>query len=207
VQNSVEMKDIGAGTASNTFIRSLGGVFGVGVFGAIFADRVRQTMADVARIAAQNGIDIRSLGGSLQASPGQIHDLPAAVRDPITAGVASAVAHVFLYAAPVMALGFLIVLFLKEVPLRSSRNVGGGTGTPVSGGTPATPAASGPQPRHAAATNGNGAGNGHAFAPAAPLVDIRYKPLPPRAMAVMGNRRYTHEDIQRAVDALPGGRS
>ena len=39
VQNAVEYKDLGVATSSSTFFRSMGSVFGLSIFGAIFAHR------------------------------------------------------------------------------------------------------------------------------------------------------------------------
>jgi hypothetical protein len=81
------------------------------VFGAVFAGRLDVWLPRElpgARIDPQ----------SLQASPEALQSMPGTVHD----GVAEAVAHslhtVFLVAAPVAALGLLVVLLLKEVPLR-----------------------------------------------------------------------------------------
>jgi hypothetical protein len=62
----------------------------------------------------------------LQASPGTIHTLPPAVRDGVVQAVAHSVATVFLIATPIAALGFLVVLFLKEYPLRTWNQDGAG---------------------------------------------------------------------------------
>jgi EmrB/QacA subfamily drug resistance transporter len=111
IQNAVDRRDIGIATASANLFRALGGSVGVAVFGAVFAGRLDVWLPRElpgARIDPQ----------SLQASPEALQSMPATVHD----GVAEAVAHslhtVFLVAAPVAALGLLVVLLLKEVPLR-----------------------------------------------------------------------------------------
>jgi hypothetical protein len=58
----------------------------------------------------------------IQASPDRIRALPAAVQHGISLSVADALHAVFLTAAPVAALGFFVVLILREYPL------GGGPG-------------------------------------------------------------------------------
>ena len=62
----------------------------------------------------------------LQASPGTIHTLPPAVRDGVAQAVAHSVGTVFLIATPIAALGLLVVLFLKEYPLRTWGQDGAG---------------------------------------------------------------------------------
>ena len=109
VQNAVQRSDIGIATASANLFRALGGSVGVALFGAIFAARL-----DVWLPRAAGRID----PDRLQASPASLASLPDAVRD----GIATAVAHglhtVFLVAAPVAATALLVVLALREVPLR-----------------------------------------------------------------------------------------
>ncbi|MEK6975930.1 MAG: MDR family MFS transporter [Candidatus Thermoplasmatota archaeon] len=124
VQNSLPMNMMGTGTAANNFLRSLGSVIGVSIFGAIFSAQLKQTMKEVLAVAAKNGIPPAEVANSLRASPEVIHTYPDAIRIPITEGVATGVGHVFLYALPALLVGFVLVWFLKEVPLRSTRHVG-----------------------------------------------------------------------------------
>jgi EmrB/QacA subfamily drug resistance transporter len=113
IQNAVDRRDIGIATASANLFRALGGSLGVALFGSVFANRLdlwlpREVTATSGKLDPQ----------SLQASPEALHALPAATQH----GVAEAVAHslqtVFLVAAPIAALGFVLVLLLKEVPLQ-----------------------------------------------------------------------------------------
>ena len=103
IQNAVDRSDLGIATGSANLFRSLGGAVGVALFGALFAARLGSASIDPER---------------LQASPEAIASMPAAVRDDIASAVAHALDTVFLVAAPVAALGLLVVLFLREVPLR-----------------------------------------------------------------------------------------
>jgi EmrB/QacA subfamily drug resistance transporter len=116
IQNAVDRRDLGTATASANFFRALGGAVGVPIFGAVFADRVRYWLP--------RHVPARVLGhldpSALQASPGTIRGLPPAVRDGVAQAVAQATGTVFLVAAPIAALGFLVVLFLNEYPLRTA---------------------------------------------------------------------------------------
>lgn len=125
VQNVLEPRDLGIGTSANTFMRQMGGVFGVGLFGAYFAHRVIALAGKAGVIAAANGIDPASIGNSFRATPQVVRDYPAPLREAITGGFADIVGHIFLFAAPVMLLAWVVVLFLKEIPLRTARSVGG----------------------------------------------------------------------------------
>ena len=116
VQNAVDYKDLGAATSGATFFRSIGGSFGTSVFGAIFSGVLAGDIA-----AALHGVPLPSgLSASGGASPAVLEHLPAAIRDGYIAGYAQALHTVFLYAAPIAAVGFVLSLFLKEVPLRDT---------------------------------------------------------------------------------------
>jgi hypothetical protein len=89
------------------------------VHGSIFASQLRTWLPLLVPADQLSRLN----PASLQAGPAVILTLPEAARD----GVALAVAHglssvflssVFLAAAPVAAIGFLLVLFLPERPLR-----------------------------------------------------------------------------------------
>jgi EmrB/QacA subfamily drug resistance transporter len=116
VQNAVDYKDLGAATSGATFFRSIGGSFGTSVFGAIFSGVLAGDIA-----AALHGIPLPSgISASAGASPAVLEHLPAVIRDGYIAGYAQALHTVFLYATPISAVGFVLSLFLKEVPLRDT---------------------------------------------------------------------------------------
>jgi len=102
IQNSVDRRDLGVATASANFFRALGGSIGVATFGAVFTAHV------VGPVDASR----------LQSGPGQIRNLPPTVRDRVVEAVAHSIHTVFLVATPIAALGLLVVLFLREYPLR-----------------------------------------------------------------------------------------
>ncbi len=113
IQNAVDRRDLGIATASANLFRGLGSATGVAVFGAIFAARLdvwlpREVPSGAGRIDAQ----------SLQAGPETLSAMPAAVHDGVAQAVAHALQTVFLVASPVAVLALLVLLFLKEVPLR-----------------------------------------------------------------------------------------
>jgi EmrB/QacA subfamily drug resistance transporter len=113
VQNAVDQRDLGTATSAATFSRSMGGSFGVAAFGAILASRLAHQLP---------GVDPQAL----QASPAQLRALPPAARQAVVEAVANSVHVVFLAAIPVALAAFLVVLFLRERPLRESANIGGG---------------------------------------------------------------------------------
>jgi EmrB/QacA subfamily drug resistance transporter len=116
VQNAVDYADLGAATSGATFFRSIGGSFGTSVFGAVFSGVLAGDIA-----LALHGVPLPSgISASAGASPAVLQHLPAAIRDGYIAGFARALHTVFLYATPLAALGFVLSLFLKEVPLRDT---------------------------------------------------------------------------------------
>ena len=80
VQNAADYADLGAATSGVTFFRSIGGAFGVSVFGAIFSNQLARELA-----AALRGITLPPgfNAASSQANPALLKTLPAALRDAI----------------------------------------------------------------------------------------------------------------------------
>lgn len=56
----------------------------------------------------------------LLSSPAAIRELPPAVADGIAASVEVAIQSVFRWSVPLMAAGFVLAWFLKEIPLRET---------------------------------------------------------------------------------------
>jgi EmrB/QacA subfamily drug resistance transporter len=124
LQNSLEIKDMGVGTALNTFWRSIGGTLGVAIFGSIYASKLSTYMATgVASLGAKNPA---ALAGTTAQSFVALKNNPA-VMAKFTPQLQATVLHsyveafhiVFLSAAPVTAIGFLVALALKAHPLKS----------------------------------------------------------------------------------------
>lgn len=117
VQNAVPYEDLGVATSGATFFRSIGASFGVAVFGAIFAGRLGDRLADAFRgVPLPPGVSV----GTLEGDPRVLSELPAALRPAALNAYASSITDVFLYAAPVALLGFVLAWFLKEDRLRGS---------------------------------------------------------------------------------------
>ncbi|MFC9286581.1 MDR family MFS transporter, partial [Streptomyces sp. NPDC057052] len=116
-QNQVAPGDLGAASSTVTFFRSLGGAIGVSALGAVMAHRI----GDYARDGiADLGPDYASLAGS--GSGGAIPDmdkLPLPLRTVMESAYGHGIADVFLIAAALALVAFLITLFIKEVPLRT----------------------------------------------------------------------------------------
>ncbi|GAA1403547.1 MDR family MFS transporter [Kitasatospora putterlickiae] len=122
-QNSVELKDMGVASSTATLFRTIGGSFGVALFGALFNSRVTETMNERLGSAAAAG---GSQGGDpAQLSPAALKALPAPVQDAYHHAVANGMHTVFLWGAAVAVIAVAAAVFVREVPLR-------GAGTPPS---------------------------------------------------------------------------
>jgi EmrB/QacA subfamily drug resistance transporter len=125
LQNSVDFQDMGIATSSNTFFRSLGGAFGTAIFGTIFSNRIAYYLQD--NIATLQSTDPQSLAGfdpakleQITTNTSIISTLPPTIRDTVLHSFAQTFHVVFLAAAPITFIGFVLAFFLKEKPLQSS---------------------------------------------------------------------------------------
>jgi DNA-binding MarR family transcriptional regulator len=115
VQSTVGYEDLGVGTSGVTFFRSIGGSFGVAVFGSIFSSRLAQNLSARLRgVSLPPGLDP---AGVLR-DPAAVRRLPAGAREAILRAYSDAITTVFLWAVPVALIGFVLALLLKEAPLR-----------------------------------------------------------------------------------------
>ncbi|MFF2373696.1 DHA2 family efflux MFS transporter permease subunit [Streptomyces xiamenensis] len=117
VQNSVGYENLGVGTAGVTFFRSIGAAFGVAVFGTIFTRLLGDKLsADLRGVPLPPGVS----RDTLLHDPRGIALLPDGLRVNVLHSYSSAITSVFLYAVPVMAIGFVLAWLLREEPLRRS---------------------------------------------------------------------------------------
>jgi EmrB/QacA subfamily drug resistance transporter len=114
VQNDARPQDVGVATASATFFRSMGGAFGVALFGTIFASRLSNELAVLpSRVTAH-------LGSGVQLNPVQIDQLPPRVHDVVLHAFAHALSGVFLFGMALALVPFALSWFLREKPLRTT---------------------------------------------------------------------------------------
>ncbi|MFC8129950.1 MFS transporter [Streptomyces sp. NPDC057302] len=118
-QNQVAPEDLGSASSVVTFFRSLGGAMGVSALGAVMATRithyVKDGVADLGPKAAGMGH-----GGTGGGGIPDLDKLPAPFRTIMESAYGHGIADVFLIAAPLAFVAFLITIFIKEVPLRTS---------------------------------------------------------------------------------------
>ena len=114
VQNSVAQSDLGAASSLVTFFRSIGGTIGVSALGALLSHQVAVSVADgLARLGVQ-------MGAHEQGSIPDLSTLPEPVRAVFEHAFGEATGHLFMVAAPFAVLALVCVLFIKEVPLRTT---------------------------------------------------------------------------------------
>ncbi|MFI5954597.1 MDR family MFS transporter [Cryptosporangium sp. NPDC051539] len=128
VQNTVAYSDLGTATAGVTFFRTVGSAVGTAVFGTLYSNQLSSELSSA--FSAEP-----SVAAGAVTDPSALHALPGAESAPFIAAYASAINHVFQWVVPIAALGFVVSLFLKQVPLRDTAragatDVGEGFGTP-----------------------------------------------------------------------------
>ena len=124
LQNSVEFKDMGVATSANTFFRSIGATIGVALFGTVYASRLADNLPiEVAKLKVSNPA---ALVGATPEKFAALKENTAVLKSftpELQAGIVHAFVNsfhvVFLTAAPITAIGFMIAFALRETPLRS----------------------------------------------------------------------------------------
>jgi hypothetical protein len=114
VQNDVLPKDIGVATSTATFFRSVGGSFGVAIFGTIFATRLTEQLSKL-----PDSVTAR-LGSGVHLQPEQAKHLPPLVHADFLNAFAHALHGVFLWGVALAVIPAVLAWLLKEVPLRTT---------------------------------------------------------------------------------------
>jgi EmrB/QacA subfamily drug resistance transporter len=114
VQNNTAQSEMGAASSLVAFFRSLGGSIGVAALGAVLSHQV----------AARVSSGLTRMG--VPADSHQSHEipdlstLPAPIRSLFEGAFGEATGHIFWIALPFAALALVCVLFIREVPLRTT---------------------------------------------------------------------------------------
>jgi EmrB/QacA subfamily drug resistance transporter len=115
VQNAVAYKDLGVATSSSTFFRSMGSVFGLSIFGAVFTHHFNHllprtlTRPELADLASRH-LSIQQLTPKMMKTlTGHVHLIDV---------FANSIHTVFIWGIPFAVAGVVITLFLREIPLR-----------------------------------------------------------------------------------------
>ncbi|MGH9307409.1 MAG: MDR family MFS transporter [Acidimicrobiales bacterium] len=120
VQNAVPYRHLGTATSAATFFRSIGGSFGVAVFGTIFNSRLRVNLPKYLPAQAIQHLG----GGSITSNPAQLRALPPVIHHGFVQAFSHSLQTVFLIGVPVAIVAFALTWLLKEVPLREQAFLG-----------------------------------------------------------------------------------
>lgn len=121
IQNSVDRLEMGTATSSATFFRSLGSSFGGAIFGSILISRLAKHLTE---LSVQSTGAAKINISSIQSGAG-LQNLPPGVAHNVLEAFVRSFHDMFLLAIPFALLAFIVALFLRETPLRSTQ-------TPVS---------------------------------------------------------------------------
>ena len=110
-QNAVDFSDLGVATATVLFFRSLGGSFGLAIFGTVLNITIRSEIPKRITIDPDNA-------SSIIRSPEQISALPLASKQAVIDSLALGVSRIYWICAATMVIAFLLAVILREQPLR-----------------------------------------------------------------------------------------
>lgn len=119
IQNTVAHRDLGTASSAGNFFRSMGGAFGVAIYGAILNNRLSHNLERLVPTQGTN-IDPESLRGS----PDSIRALPEPIQSGVIEAFSRSIHVVFLWAIPVAVVAVVLMFFLKEKPLRDTSSIG-----------------------------------------------------------------------------------
>ena len=114
VQNEFPHAIVGTATAANNFFRQIGSTLGASLVGALFTSHLAADLA--AQLPKTDNISMNRI------TPQFIDHLGGPARDIITTAYSDALVPIFLYVVPLLVVGFLLMLTLKENPLAKSVN-------------------------------------------------------------------------------------
>jgi len=115
VQNAVPAAELGTATSSNNYFREVGAALGTAVFGALFTSRLTENLNGVFTGAGASASDAAAATATID--PSVLGSLPESVRTGVVDAYADALAPVFWYLLPFVAVAFVLSLFLKQIPL------------------------------------------------------------------------------------------
>ncbi|MFF3103231.1 MDR family MFS transporter [Viridibacillus arvi] len=145
VQNAVAPQQIGVATATSQLFRNLGGTIGIAVMGSILSTSIANKMTELSGIKGQSTIPVSTDPAlaeelALFNNPQNLLDQPkieatleslspesqvifTKILDTVQEALSYAITTTFLVGAIMAAVAVIIALFLKEIPLRSGKNM------------------------------------------------------------------------------------
>lgn len=117
VQNAVRYQDLGVATAGLTFIRSLGGVLGSAILGAVYRNRLDVLIPRYVGAETVNSIGLDRLEGR----PAEIRALTEPVRSQTLRAFADSMTTTFTWALPVLLIALVVFVMVPVIPLRDDQ--------------------------------------------------------------------------------------
>jgi len=114
VQNTFPLSMVGTATAANNYFRQIGASLGAAVVGSIFTSNLIELLSE--RLPGGAG----ALGDANSITPGAVLELPQEIQDVIVSSYNDALTPVFLYIVPLSLVSLVLLLFVREVPLRTT---------------------------------------------------------------------------------------
>ena len=111
VQNASPIRDLGIATSTSNFFRSMGGAFGAAAAGSLLSTRLDRELLD--RLGEDRLAQVGGAEGLIR-SPKVVEALPTDLRVPVIESVSEAVVAIIWRAAPIMALLFVLALFVQR---------------------------------------------------------------------------------------------
>ncbi len=116
VQNAVNPREVGVATSGSTFFRSVGGTIGTALFGAVMTGQLAAHLTESLPAGAAGPGGVTALTSAMST----ISTLPDSIKPIVLDAFTTSLDRVFLTAVPILVVGFVLALFLPEVPLRTS---------------------------------------------------------------------------------------
>ncbi|MEY9965437.1 EmrB/QacA subfamily drug resistance transporter [Streptacidiphilus sp. MAP12-16] len=120
VQNATDFSDLGTATSGVTYFRSIGGSFGASIFGTVLNNRLN---SNISSALSDGTLSPLFPVKQVLANPTIVQKVPPAQKplvEPFLHIYAVSLQTVYLVAAGIAVVAFVLSLFLREVPLRTA---------------------------------------------------------------------------------------
>ena len=121
VQNSFPIRMVGTATGAHNFFRQIGATLGSAVVGTLFASRLLGLLGErLAAIGAGSAgvVDPNSL------TPASVAQMSEPLKTAVVSSYNDALTPIYLYLVPMMAVAFVLLLFVREKPLAVTNEEG-----------------------------------------------------------------------------------
>ncbi|KAH9071142.1 MFS general substrate transporter [Lactarius deliciosus] len=113
LQAAMPLKDMATSTGTFGFLRTMGGTVGISVGQAIFTSILKKK---INRIPDLNGFDTSP--AALSESVRTLHSLPQPEKGQVIHAYAQSISAIWVFNTPIVAVGFIMVLFMKAYSLK-----------------------------------------------------------------------------------------